>query len=63
MYFCYAYSIWIYLTWFPTYLQEARGFSLKQMGFWHMVPLIAATIASGVPSHITSLPIWPGCGV
>jgi len=24
---------------------------------------IAATIASGVPSHITSLPTWPGCGM
>jgi sugar phosphate permease len=48
MYFCYAYSIWVYLTWFPTYLQEARGFSLKQMGFWHMVPLIAATIGDTV---------------
>jgi sugar phosphate permease len=48
MYFCYAYSLWIYLTWFPTYLQEARGFSLRQMGFWHMVPLIAATIGDTV---------------
>jgi hypothetical protein len=24
---------------------------------------IAVTIASGVPSHMTSLPVWPGCGV
>ncbi len=48
MYFCYAYSIWVYLTWFPTYLQESRGFTLKQMGFWHMVPLIAATIGDTV---------------
>jgi len=48
MYFCYAYSLWIYLSWFPTYLQEARGFTLKQMGFWHMVPLIAATIGDTV---------------
>ena len=24
---------------------------------------IAATMESGVPSHITSLPIWPGVGV
>jgi sugar phosphate permease len=48
MYFCYAYSIWVYLTWYPTYLQEARGFGLKQMGFWHMVPLIAATVGDTV---------------
>ncbi len=48
MYFCYAYSLWIYLSWFPTYLQESRGFTLKQMGFWHMVPLCAATIGDTV---------------
>src|SRR5262249_29699538 len=48
MYFCYNYSLWIYLSWFPTYLQDARGFTLKQMGFWHMVPLIAATIGDTV---------------
>jgi sugar phosphate permease len=48
MYFCYAYSLWIYLSWYPTYLQEARGFTLLQMGFWHMVPLIAATVGDTV---------------
>ncbi|MCI0659738.1 MAG: MFS transporter [Acidobacteria bacterium] len=48
MYFCYAYSLWIYLTWYPTYLIDARGFSLIEMGFWHMVPLIAATIGDTV---------------
>jgi sugar phosphate permease len=48
MYFCYAYSIWIYLTWFPTYLEEARGFNLKQIGVLHMIPLIAATIGDTV---------------
>ena len=55
MYFCYAYSLWIYLSWFPTYLQEARGFTLKQMGFWHMVPLIAATIGDTVGGWASDL--------
>lgn len=48
MYFCYAYGLWIYLTWYPTYLLDARGFSLIEMGFWHMVPLTAATIGDTV---------------
>lgn len=48
MYFCYAYGIWIYLIWYPTYLRDARGFTLIEMGFWHMVPLIAATIGDTV---------------
>jgi MFS transporter, ACS family, glucarate transporter len=48
MYFCYAYSIWIYLTWYPSYLREARGFTLIEMGYWHTVPLIGATIGDTV---------------
>jgi sugar phosphate permease len=48
MYFCYAYSIWIYLAWFPTYLLEARQFTLQEMGFWHMVALSAATVGDSL---------------
>jgi MFS transporter, ACS family, glucarate transporter len=48
MYFCYAYSIWVYLTWFPTYLMEARAFTLTEMGFWHMVALSAAVVGDTV---------------
>jgi len=43
MYFCYAYTIWMYLVWLPTYLVEARHFSLKEMGWWHFVALLSAT--------------------
>lgn len=44
MYFCYAYCVWMYLTWFPTYLLEARHFSMKQMGVVHTAVLAAATL-------------------
>ena len=44
MYFCYAYCISVYLDWLPTYLKEHRGFSLKQMGFYASLPLIAGTL-------------------
>jgi sugar phosphate permease len=43
MYFCYAYCIAVYLDWFPTYLKEHRGMSLKQMGFYASLPLLAGT--------------------
>jgi sugar phosphate permease len=43
MYFCYAYCISIYLDWFPKYLNEHRGFSLQQMGFYASLPLLAGT--------------------
>ncbi len=42
MYFFYAYTVVIYLTWLPTYLQKARGFTVVQMGWIHMVILAAA---------------------
>jgi len=41
MYFCYGYSIDIYLDWFPKYLNEHRGFNLTQMGFYASLPLVA----------------------
>ena len=41
MYFCYAYSILFFLNWFPTYLRDARGLSLTQMGFYASLPLLA----------------------
>jgi sugar phosphate permease len=42
-YFCYGYCLSVYLDWFPSYLNDHRGFSLKQMGFYAMLPLLAGT--------------------
>jgi len=41
MYFCYGYAIDIYLDWFPKYLNDYRGFNLKQMGVYASLPLLA----------------------
>lgn len=41
MYFCYGYSIDIYLDWFPKYLYDARGLDLKRMGMYASLPFIA----------------------
>jgi sugar phosphate permease len=43
MYFCYGYCIDVYLDWFPKYLNDYRGFDLKQMGFYASLPLFAGT--------------------
>lgn len=43
MYFCYAYCLSMYVDWFPKYLNEHRGFSLRQMGFYSSLPLLAGT--------------------
>jgi sugar phosphate permease len=41
MYFCYAYILDFYLTWFPKYLNSVRGFNLTKMGLYASVPLAA----------------------
>jgi len=44
MYFCYAYSINIFLTWFPKYLSDVRAFDLAHMGLFASVPLLAGVV-------------------
>jgi len=43
MYFCYGYSIDIYLDWFPKYLYDSRGVDLKVMGFYASLPFLAGS--------------------
>lgn len=40
----YCYTIWIFMTWMPAYLVEARGFSLIKMGIFASLPLLAGTL-------------------
>ena len=42
-YFCYGYSLAVYLDWFPKYLNAERGFSIEKMGIYASLPLLAGT--------------------
>jgi MFS family permease len=53
IYICYAYDMAIFLTWFPKYLSDARGFSLIQMGIYASLP-IAAGVAGDLLGGQTS---------
>jgi sugar phosphate permease len=44
MYFCYGYSLNMFLAWYPKYLDAARGYSLKEMGFFASLPLAAGVV-------------------
>ncbi len=44
--FCVSWGFFLFLTWLPTYLVKAHGFSIKEMGFYSMVPYIAMVIGS-----------------
>ncbi len=37
---------WLYITWLPLYLYQARGFNLKQIGLFAWVPYVAADAGS-----------------
>jgi MFS family permease len=41
MYGCYQWSLAVYTDWFPTYLKEYRGFTLREMGVYSSLPLLA----------------------
>jgi len=42
--FCYGWSLWVFLTWLPSYLSESRGFRLDQMALMTMLPLLAGVV-------------------
>lgn len=42
--FCYGWSLWVFLTWLPSYLSEARGFKLSQMAIMTMLPLMGGVV-------------------
>jgi sugar phosphate permease len=44
MYFCYGYCLNMFLVWYPKYLESARGYTLKEMGFFASLPLAAGVI-------------------
>ena len=41
-FFCLNFAIYFFITWFPTYLHDARGFSLLGTGFYGVIPAIVA---------------------
>ncbi len=42
--FCYGWSLWVFLTWLPSYLHEARGFDLTNMAIFTALPLAAGVV-------------------
>jgi MFS family permease len=42
--FCYGWSLWVFLTWLPSYLSDARGFGLDRMAIMTTLPLLAGVV-------------------
>jgi sugar phosphate permease len=47
-YFTYVYCLWIFLSWLPSYLIEARHFTLIKVGIYASLPLFAGVIGDTV---------------
>ena len=43
-YFTYVYCLWIFLSWLPSYLVEARHFTLIKVGLFASLPLLAGVV-------------------
>jgi len=53
MYACYAYSIGIYLSWFPKYLVDTHGFGLAKMGLFASLPLMAGVLGDLAGGYVS----------
>ena len=53
MYFCYGWTLAIYLDWLPTYLKEFRGYDLKKMGLYASLPLLAGVVGDLLGGWLT----------
>jgi ACS family D-galactonate transporter-like MFS transporter len=42
--FCYGWSLWVFLTWLPSYLSDARGFRLDQIALMTTLPLVGGVV-------------------
>ena len=47
-YFTYVYCLWIFLSWLPSYLVEARHFTLIKVGFFASMPLLAGVVGDTI---------------
>ncbi|HEV2281861.1 MAG TPA: MFS transporter [bacterium] len=51
--FCYGWCLWVYLTWLPSYLVQARHFSFKSMALYASLPLLAGVVGDTLGGLIT----------
>lgn len=53
MYFAYAYGLYFYITWLPTYLLEARGFSTNSTKWFSALPWLVSAVAFAFGGWLT----------
>ena len=59
-FFCLNFMITFFLTWFPSYLVNERGFNLLKLGIFGSIPPIAAILGSWAGGLVRRLPAQAG---
>ena len=54
---------WLFVLWLPGYLKEARGFSLKEIGYFAWLPYLAAAAGSLTGGFLAGCLITAGISV
>ncbi len=54
-YFCFFFGTNFYLTWYPTYLREHLHMSIRSLGIWGSVPLLAGMAGDVVGGSLSDL--------
>jgi hypothetical protein len=55
------YTVWVYLTWLPSFLQTSRGFSLKEIGWVASLPFLCGILGVLTGGYVSSRLIRRGC--
>ena len=58
--FSLQYVFWFYISWLPTYLQQAQGFAINRAGFLAAVPYIAGGVAVLIGGKLSDILIVRG---
>ena len=57
--FCVSWFYFLFLTWLPTYLIQAHGFSIKEMGIYAMVPYLVMVVGSNGTGWLADYVVKP----
>jgi len=58
--FCLNFAIYFFITWFPSYLLQARGFSLASLGTWGALPAVMAIVGNWIGGYASDRMIAAG---
>jgi len=52
MYQCYAWGIWFFISWYPTYLVKGRGLTQDEMGHYAALPFLLGSVGNLAGGHL-----------